>query len=85
MNHPFTPPFRLGPEELYIYDAKGNMAGDFDHDGTPRPRGWGRVQSLPDGILKMLTWLKHWVEVVGEARDPAEVVARLNTTTLDNS
>ena len=61
----FEPPFIVnGP---YIWDKNNAMAGDHPwvvatggrNRGKIRPRGWGRVQYLPDGDAEMTRW-KQW-------------------------
>lgn len=69
----------------YIWDANNYMAADFDgempskHNGlTFRPRGWGRIQKLPDANAEMDAW-EAWSRArVAGASSAAECVERLN-------
>jgi hypothetical protein len=64
----FTQPFRLDPMEIYILDANGFTAGDITA-GFPRPRGWGRIQYLPDGDTEMTKWKQWFYAAQGRAKN----------------
>lgn len=87
----FKAPFRFDGI-CYVWDANGEMVADFneDDDSRPRyvdgkrahwnfrPRGWGRVQYLPDGERQMDEWAEWALSAVGDAGDPEEAVRRMN-------
>lgn len=72
----FVRPFKYDGWE-FIFDADGNMAADL-YEGAIRPRGWGRIQYLPNPHLTMNEW-EFWLKrKVGDCTEPEEVVRRMN-------
>ena len=76
----WTPPFYYD-NQMYIWDAKNNMVADIDYiEGSrPQPRGYGRIQYLPNGEQVMSEWEKWFATYVSNVTDNmVDAVAILN-------
>ena len=72
----FTPPLRIVGS--YVWDAAGHMvASRGPSDEFYGPRGWGRIQHLPDGDSLMSAWEREYAEIVGEQTTAEAVIAAL--------
>jgi hypothetical protein len=88
----FVRPFRADPYGRFIWDAENQMACEVYTAYKPPekpyvfkilPRGWGRIQYLPNDNAQMDAWETWCAARVAGITDVEEAVRRLNDTSRD--
>lgn len=71
----FKSPFKLWPGRR-VCSADGHTAVTWF--SGQHPRGWGRIQYMPDGQRLMNDWVTAYEKIVGAETDPEKVCELLN-------
>ena len=75
----FSPPFSISSTEIRDFKYQQVVSLGFPVScPDPVPRGWGRIQYLPDGEKKMDLWEEFFWELVRDETDGQKIVNLLN-------
>jgi hypothetical protein len=70
----FVPPFRVDDRfKLFIFDSENNVAASSVDGCYWCPRGWGRIQYLPNGDEQMDAWKMYFYDAQGRAGEDISV------------